>query len=162
MGRATATRPSEHDGDEGGFTLVELVIVVTVIAVLLSVAMTTFLGSRQKAQDRAAQTSLRVGLTAIRSAYIDGQSYLTAATQLASVEPSLTYSTSPGASSSGREDIAVNAVDDQNVGMSVLAADGVCWELFDSASGGTTYGSRPHRTSTTCQAPGSALSATTW
>jgi type IV pilus assembly protein PilA len=137
-------------------------IVIGIIAILLSVAMPTFLGTRQKAQDRAAQADLRAGLTAIRTAYIDGQSYVTAAAQLASVEPSLSYVTAPGASSARGGQIAVNAVDDQNVGMSVLAADGVCWELFDSTASGTTYGSLPHRTSTTCQAPGGPLSATNW
>jgi type IV pilus assembly protein PilA len=161
MGRASATRPVENS-DESGFTLIELMIVIGIIAVLLSVAMPTFLGSRQKAQDRAAQADLRVGLTAIRTAYIDGQSYVTAATQLASVEPDLSYVTGPGASSSGSGHLAVNAVDDQNVGMSVLAADGVCWELFDSTASGTTYGSVPHRTGTTCTAPASPLSATSW
>ena len=161
MGRASATRPVEH-GDEGGFTLIELMIVIGIIAILLSVAMPTFLGTRQKAQDRAAQADLRAGLTAIRTAYIDGQSYVTAAAQLASVEPSLNYVTGPEASSSGGGQIAVNPVDDQNVGMSVLAGDGVCWELFDSTASGTTYGSLPHRTNTTCQAPGSPLPAKDW
>jgi type IV pilus assembly protein PilA len=161
MGRASATRPVEHS-DEGGFTLIELMIVIGIIAILLSVAMPTFLGSRQKAQDRAAQADLRVGLTAIRTAYIDGQSYVTAATQLASVEPTLSYVTGPGASSSRTGELAVNAVDDQNVGMSVLAGDGVCWELFDSTASGTTYGSLPHRTGATCPAPASPLSATSW
>jgi type IV pilus assembly protein PilA len=162
MRRASATRPAEHGEDEGGFTLIELMIVIGIIAVLLSVAMPTFLGSRSKAQDRAAQADLRVGLTAIRTAYIDGQSYVTAAAQLASVEPTLTYLTGPGASSAGNGQIAVNAVDDENVGMSALAADGVCWQLFDSTASGTTYGSAPHRTSATCQAPGSPLPATSW
>ena len=162
MGRESATRPAQDDGGDGGFTLIELMIVIGIIAVLLSVALPTFMGSRQKAQDRAAQADLRVGLTAIRTAYIDGQSYVSAATQLASVEPTLTYVTAPGASSGGTGQIAVNAVDDQNVGMSALAGDGMCWELFDSTASGTTYGSLAHRTSTTCQAPGSPLSASNW
>jgi len=143
--RADAARPAGRDG-QAGFTLIELMIVIGIIAILLSVAMPTFLGSRAKAQD----------------AYIDGQSYVTAAAQLASVEPSLNYVTGPEASSSGGGQIAVNPVDDQNVGMSVLAGDGVCWELFDSTASGTTYGSLPHRTNTTCQAPGSPLPAKDW
>lgn len=43
---------------DGGFTLVELMIVVLIIAILLGIAMTTFLGARKSAQDRAAQSLL--------------------------------------------------------------------------------------------------------
>jgi len=149
--------------DEAGFSLIELMVVVLIIAVLIAIAVPTFLGARQKSQDRAAQASLRTGLTAIRTAYVDGQSYITAAVQLSSIEPTLTYATAAGASSGGPHIIAVDAVGDQEVGMAVLAADGVCWELFDSAvSAGTTYGSVPHSTATTCTAPGAALPAASW
>jgi len=70
-------------------------VVVLIIAILIAIAIPTFLGARQKAQDRAAQSSLRIGLTAIRTAYIDGQSYLTASAELASIEPSSSFSTTP-------------------------------------------------------------------
>jgi type IV pilus assembly protein PilA len=157
----TAQGAQSGDRDELGFTLIELMIVVLIIAILIAVALPTFLGARQKAQDRAAQANLRTGLTAIKTAYADSQSYVTAASQLSSLEPSLRYVT--GASSSGQQVIAVAAVDDQDVGMAVLGGDGVCWQLFDAASGtGTTYGSVRNSTSTTCTAPGEPLSATSW
>jgi type IV pilus assembly protein PilA len=162
---AARTRLGTRGKDDDGFTLIELMVVVLIIAILLAIAIPTFMGARQKAQDRAAQTNLRTGLTAIRTAYVDGQSYLTAASQLATIEPTLRFISTSGASSSGQGEIAVNAVDDQNVGMAALAADGVCWQLFDSTASdtaGTTYGSVPHRTATTCTAPGAALSAKSW
>jgi len=149
--------------DEDGFTLIELMVVVLIIAILIAIAVPTFLGARQKAQDQAAQANLRTGLTAIKTAYVDGESYLTAASQLPSMEPSLRYLTGAGASSAGQQVIAVNAVDDQSVGMAVLAPDGVCWELFDSAaSAGTTYGSVRNATTTTCTAPSAALPTSSW
>src|SRR5260370_37002764 len=76
--------------DEEGFTLIELMVVVLIIAILIAIAIPTFLGARQRAQDRAAQSDLRNGLTAEKTAYTDASTYDTAAQMLASnIEPSL-------------------------------------------------------------------------
>jgi len=61
---------------EEGFTLVELMVVVLIIAILMAIAIPTFLGARQKAQDRAAQSDLRNGLTAAKVFYVDGETYM--------------------------------------------------------------------------------------
>ena len=52
---------SRLDSEEG-FTLIELMVVVLIIAILIAIAIPTFLGARQRAQDRAAQSDLRNGL----------------------------------------------------------------------------------------------------
>jgi type IV pilus assembly protein PilA len=54
---------------EGGFTLIELMVVVLIIAILIAIAIPTFLGARTRAQDRAAQSNLRNALTAEKSFY---------------------------------------------------------------------------------------------
>jgi type IV pilus assembly protein PilA len=64
--------------DEEGFTLIELMVVVLIIAILIAIAIPTFLGARQRAQDRAAQSDLRNGLTAEKTVYVDLQAYETA------------------------------------------------------------------------------------
>ena len=43
--------------DDEGFTLIELMVVVLIIAILIAIAIPTFLGARQRAQDRAAQSN---------------------------------------------------------------------------------------------------------
>jgi type IV pilus assembly protein PilA len=60
---------------EGGFTLIELMVVVLIIVILIAIAIPTFLGARQRAQNRAAQSSLRNALTAAKTIYTDAQSY---------------------------------------------------------------------------------------
>ena len=54
---------------EGGFTLIELMVVVLIIAILIAIAIPTFLGARQRAQNRAAQSSLRNAFTAAKTIY---------------------------------------------------------------------------------------------
>src|SRR3712207_4748967 len=81
--------------DEQGFTLIELMVVVLIIAILIAIAIPTFLGARSRAQDRAAQSSLRNALSAAKTLYTDSDSYATVnTTAMASAESSLTYQTS--------------------------------------------------------------------
>src|SRR5688500_2758419 len=81
----------ERREQEDGFTLIELMVVVLIIAILLAIAIPTFLGARNRANDRAAQSSLRNALTAAKTIYTDEQDYTQAgATAVQAVEPSLT------------------------------------------------------------------------
>jgi type IV pilus assembly protein PilA len=61
--------------EERGFTLIELMVVVLIIAILIAIAIPTFLGARQRAQDRAAQSNVRNALTAEKTFFTDGQVY---------------------------------------------------------------------------------------
>ena len=66
-------------GKDEGFTLIELMVVVLIIAILLAIAIPTFLGAQNKAKDRSAQSSLRNSLTLAKSANSDLQDYSNAA-----------------------------------------------------------------------------------
>jgi type IV pilus assembly protein PilA len=61
--------------DDKGFTLIELMVVVLIIAILIAIAIPTFLGLRERAQDRGAQAELRDGLTAAKAFYTDDETY---------------------------------------------------------------------------------------
>jgi len=76
--------------DEEGFTLIELMVVVLIIAILIAIAVPTFLGARSKAQARQVQSNLRNAFSAEKTAFTDNQAYVAAAT-VAGDEPSLSF-----------------------------------------------------------------------
>ena len=143
-----------HD-DERGFTLIELMVVVLIIAILIAIAIPTFLGARGRSQDRAAQSSLRNSLTAAKTMYTDDGNY-TAATDanLDEVEPSLTYQPAGTASDAAKE-VSVSAAANVWAG-AVWADSGKCFLIRDVAtgSGGATAGTFYGETSTAANCTG--------
>jgi type IV pilus assembly protein PilA len=109
MRSQTATGRDRHDRGrsvdcEQGFTLIELMVVVLVIAILLGIAIPTFLGARSRAQDGVAKSSVRNALTAARI-LLDGGTVASAAS-MATEEPAFTYTS---AASTGPKQISVVA-----------------------------------------------------
>lgn len=76
---------------EDGFSLVELMVVVLVIAILLAVAIPTFLGSRERAQRRAAQSTVRNAYVAHQIYYAGKQEFTENELQMRAVDPSLQW-----------------------------------------------------------------------
>ncbi len=84
--------------EEEGFTLIELMVVVLIIAILIAIAIPTFLGARTKANDAASKADLRNGLAAEETVYTDNQTYsadTAAGGVLKTTESSLQWGTKP-------------------------------------------------------------------
>src|ERR1700756_426482 len=88
--------------DEQGFTLIELMVVVLIIAILLAIAIPTFLGAKDQANARAAQASLRNALTAEQTYWTNNQEFGNSSSTptLASIEPNLTWAAAAAKTSS--------------------------------------------------------------
>ncbi|MDP8975674.1 MAG: prepilin-type N-terminal cleavage/methylation domain-containing protein [Actinomycetota bacterium] len=127
--------------DDHGLSLVELVVIVVIIAILLAVAVTSYLGARRRAEDRAAQVSLRLALTAAKAVHAEKQSYSDAtenpATGLPKVEPSLTYA---GADTESSRDnlVSVKAAASEWAA-AVNSTSGTCFFIHETPEG-TRYG----------------------
>jgi type IV pilus assembly protein PilA len=85
----------EGTGDDG-FTLIELMVVLLIMAILLAIAIPTFLGVKGGAQDRAAQSNLETALQNAKAVYANnsgsyGLSAAAIVNSLTSSEPSLTF-----------------------------------------------------------------------
>src|ERR1700677_4380762 len=77
---------------EAGFTLIELMVVLLIIAILLAIAIPTFLGVTSSANDRAAQSNLTNGLTEAAAQFqASGQTYSNISALLASSAPEFTW-----------------------------------------------------------------------
>ena len=141
--------------EEEGFTLIELMVVVLIIAILIAIAIPTFLGARKRAQDRAAQSNLRNALTAEKTVYTDNETFdndlgngVAAAPQnaMTSIEPSLQWKQAwPAAPTNHTIDVTVGDVGTQKyqvVCVHAQSKSGADFALGDIAVGnsaGTYY-----------------------
>ncbi len=142
----------ERMQDDQGFTLIELMVVVLIIAILIAIAIPTFLGLRRRAQDRAAQSDLRNALTNAKSFFADDEAYTNATSaNLQLQEPSLNFVAAGVASAlPAPMEVSVmisteNLTDDE-WSAARLSGSGTCFSIRDVGSsqpvvGGTFYGS---------------------
>jgi type IV pilus assembly protein PilA len=123
-------------GSEEGFTLIELMVVVLIIAILIAIAIPTFLGARERAQNRSAQSNVRNALTAEKTSYTDTQTYSAASATLSAIEPSLSYVNGAIPAKGSKEvfvAVSQTTVAGDTVILGAQSASGKCYYLKDVA-----------------------------
>ncbi len=186
--REDRTEPNSPETTEGGFTLIELMVVLLIIAILLAIAIPSFLGLTSSANDRAAQSNLTNAVTEAASQYQNNaQSFLAIQTLLLANAPEFAW-TAGDCFGGIATCISYQVVDAASVGDSqglVVAiyskATQTCWfgvqlnanpaisgasgptqfTAMSGASTGGTFYSR-HNLATTCVASTAVTSGATW
>jgi type IV pilus assembly protein PilA len=135
------TTPRGEDRNERGFSLIELMVVVLIIAILIAIAIPTLNGARQRANDRATQANVRNAFTATRVWYTDKQSYTDVPSEMATVEPSINWTTSALDGSSPSRAVGITVYDVPGPAQTVVVVartrTGRCYYLRDVMGGAT-------------------------
>ena len=125
---------SRLNKDEG-FTLIELMVVVLIIAILVAIAIPTFLGQRKNAQDSAAKSNLRNALATEKAYFSVNQEFTATVADLGAIEPNL-FNTGADPVT-----VAVGASGGSNVAVCLVeqSAGGDYFAVWDGVTAGTTY-----------------------
>lgn len=79
--------------DEAGFTLIELMVVVLIIAVLVAIGLPSYLGAKRRAHDGAAKALTRQALSAELVYYGSAREFTDDPALLDAIEPDLAWGT---------------------------------------------------------------------
>jgi type IV pilus assembly protein PilA len=142
MTRLNERRAADLDGEavDAGFTLIELMVVLLILAILLAIAIPTFLGVTNSANDRASQSNLNTSLTDAKSIYeSNSQSYPSSTVLQASLstnEPSLASSLTTQVTALTAGQIALYPSADGNgvVIITLAQKTNECWIIADNTS----------------------------
>ncbi len=115
-----------------GFTLIELMVVVLIIAILVAIAIPTFLGQRKNAQDSAAKSNVRNALATEKAYFSVNQVFTATTADLAAIEPNL-FGT-------GADPVSVViGTGGVSVCLTQQSAGGDYFSVWDGTTAGTVY-----------------------
>jgi len=124
----------ERLGKDEGFTLIELMVVVLIIAILIAIAIPSFLGFRRNAQDRSAQSDVRNVLLAEQAYYTEWEAYGATQADLRTIEPSILLDADPEVA------VAVTLNGTDTVCLTRTSESGNDFSVWIGETGGVHYG----------------------
>jgi len=135
---------------DAGFSLIELMVVLLVLGILTAIAVPTFLGTKNAADDRSAQSNLVTAFTDARAQFQKGQTYdvqglpsaALLATNLENDQLDMTFKAgtlgpnyTTGGSSSSASDISVGvSPDGSGVVLAAYSVPGNCFYIVDNSA----------------------------
>jgi type IV pilus assembly protein PilA len=125
---------------EEGFTLIELMVVVLVIAVLLAIAIPTFLAARERTHRRAAQSAVRNGFVSHQVYYAGRQEFTDNDLEMRGIDPALEWRTFDSGTDTPTETGVVYTdvldADNELVLVAVKGGNGKCYWIQTVANPG--------------------------
>lgn len=141
--------------NDRGFTLIELMIVVLIVAILIAVAIPTFLGQRKSAEDAAAKSNLKLALTTEKAYFAGAEAFTDDLDLLNAIEPSVFNVTgaSPATDTFDPVKVTTSAADDA-VCLVAVTPTGLYLGIWEGAASGTQYGTHTTNPFATCDSSG--------
>ena len=124
--------------EDAGFTLIELMVVLLILAILLAIAIPTFLGVTGGANDRSAQSNLNTALTTAKAAESQNTNQVYTGITAASLhgnEPSITF-VAGAVAAAGQVSVYVDAAAGNGIVLAAWspAGSGTCWYVSDNTA----------------------------
>jgi type IV pilus assembly protein PilA len=117
-----------------GFSLIELMAVIAIVAILAAISVPVYLGQREKAEDSAAKSAVRQAMMAVESAYTETRDFTAVGdVDLMAIEPSVVFIEAANAATAPTADSGVNQVNWQS-------PDATTYEVGSLSRSGKTFG----------------------
>ena len=124
---------------DSGFTLIELMVVVLIIAILVAIAIPTFLGQRRSAQDQSAQSNLRNAHTVLKVSWTFNEEFTSDVAALAAIEPSLFQLNGTNAADDPVLVLVEGGSSPQAACLTTFADSGRWYSVYERSDAGATF-----------------------